>query len=110
MKSALKLGDLEIATLEAIWARGQTDARELHARFGESRGISLSTVQSTLERLHKKCLLAREKISHAYVYVPAQNRDAVIARLVRETLQRFSDVGSNDWDGVCKAVSAGLEE
>lgn len=90
MKSALKLGDLEIATLEAIWARGNADARDLHERFGESRGITLSTVQSTLERLHRKGLLTREKVSHAYVYAPAQTRETVTARLVDEALGRFS--------------------
>ena len=95
MKSALKLGDLEIATLEAIWARGEADARALHQRFGESRGITLSTVQSTLERLHRKGLLTREKVSHAYVYAPAESRENVMARLVDEALGRF-DTKNND--------------
>lgn len=89
MAGQLKLGDLEVATLEAIWSRGEADARALHERFGESRGISLSTVQSTLERLHRKGLLARDKVSHAYVYSPAESREAVMARLVDEALGRF---------------------
>lgn len=90
MKTALKLGDLEIATLEAIWARGDSDARELHAHFGKSRSISLSTVQSTLERLHRKGLLTREKVSHAYIYAAAETREKVMARLVNEALDRFN--------------------
>jgi len=89
MQGPLKLGDLEIATLEAIWARGEAEARALHERFGESRGISLSTVQSTLERLHRKGLLTRHKVSHAYVYAPAETREKVMARLVDEALGRF---------------------
>lgn len=91
----LKLGDLEVATLEAIWSRGEADARELHHFFSPSRGISLSTVQSTLERLHRKGLLVREKVSHAYVYSPAESREAVMARLVDEALGRFR-AKSND--------------
>ncbi|WP_300395891.1 BlaI/MecI/CopY family transcriptional regulator [Henriciella sp.] len=89
MAGQLKLGDLEVATLEAIWSWGKTDARDLYKHFSRSRGISLSTVQSTLERLHRKRLLFRDKVSHAYVYSPAESREAVMARLVDEALGRF---------------------
>lgn len=88
-KSAFTLGDLEIATLEALWALGEGDARGLHARIGKARGITLSTLQSTLERLHRKSLLTREKVSHAYVYSPAEDRDAVMAKVVDAALERF---------------------
>ncbi|MFW6027391.1 MAG: BlaI/MecI/CopY family transcriptional regulator [bacterium] len=85
----LNLGDLEIATLEELWAAGELDARAVHARLGKARGISLSTVQSTLERLHRKGLLTRDKISHAYVYAAAVTRDQLMARLVDAALSRF---------------------
>ena len=88
-KADLNLGDLEIAALEALWAWGETDARSMHARLGKDRGISLSTVQSTLERLYRKRLLTREKVSHAYIYAPAASRETVMARLVDAALQRF---------------------
>ncbi len=104
MSAPLKLGDLEVATLEAIWSRGEADAHALHKRFGASRGISLSTVQSTLERLYRKELLTREKVSHAYVYAPAESRETVMARLVDEALGRFS---ARKTDGLLAAF-AGL--
>ncbi|RIJ22487.1 BlaI/MecI/CopY family transcriptional regulator [Henriciella barbarensis] len=100
----MKLGDLEVATLDAIWARDETDARALHAQIGEARGISLSTVQSTLERLYRKGLLTREKVSHAYIYSPAETRETVMARLVDEALGRFN---SRSHDGLLAAF-AGL--
>lgn len=87
---ALKLGPLEIASLEIIWARGETDARALHARLEASRAITLSTVQSTLERLYRKGLLRRDKVSHAYVYAAAEEHASVMARLVDEALAPFS--------------------
>ena len=98
----LKLGDLEVATLEAVWSRGEADAHELHRHFSSSRGISLSTVQSTLERLHRKGLLARSKVSHAYVYFPAKSREAVMARLVDEALGRFR---AKNHDGLLAAFA-----
>lgn len=89
--SELQLGDLEIAVLEEIWKSDRGEARVLHERLGAARGISLSTIQSTLERLHRKDLLSRERVSHAYVYAPLQTRDAVMARLIECALGRFSD-------------------
>ncbi|MAK61599.1 MAG: penicillinase repressor [Ponticaulis sp.] len=102
----LKLGDLEVATLEAVWSAGALDARQLHARIGAQRGISLQTVQSTLERLFKKSVLVREKVSHAYVYSPRLSREEVMAKLVSDTLSRFGD---NRADGLLAAFS-GLTE
>lgn len=86
----LKLGELEIAILEEIWRAGNGEARGLHTRIGAKRGNSLQTIQSTLERLHRKALLSRERVSHAYIYTPVQSREAVMARLIECSLNRFS--------------------
>ncbi|TGY88212.1 BlaI/MecI/CopY family transcriptional regulator [Marinicauda algicola] len=90
-RGELQLGDLEIATLEEVWRAGDGDARSIHAKIGAGRGNTLQTIQSTLERLHRKGLLARERVGHAYVYTPIESRDAVMARLIEGSLNRFSD-------------------
>lgn len=86
------LGDLEIAVLEHIWAAGPCDAKAAHGRVGRQRAISLNTVQSTLERLFRKGLLRREKISHAYEYSAGVSRSELVGRLVESTVRR---VGGN---------------
>lgn len=98
----LQLGDLEIAVLEEIWRSGNGEARVIHGGLGEQRGISLSTIQSTLERLHRKGLLSRERVSHAYVYTATETRDAVMARLIECALSRFSE---GHGDGLLAAFS-----
>lgn len=85
----LALGPLEIAVMERLWRNGQADARGLHAQFERTRGVSLSTIQSTLERLYRKGVLARTKVSHAYIYEPAMSEDAVMARMVDTALRPF---------------------
>ena len=53
------LGALEIAVLQCLWtAPGDLDARSLHDALAERR-ITLSTVQATVERLHRKGLVGR---------------------------------------------------
>lgn len=84
------LGDLEIAVLEDIWQFGPSDVKKVHARVGCSRSISLNTVQSTLERLFRKELLQREKISHAYEYSAGVSRQELVSKLVESTVRRVS--------------------
>lgn len=63
-----RLGDLEQAVLQHLWGVDDADVHETHAAVGRRRGISPNTVGSALERLFKKGLLEREKVSHAYRY------------------------------------------
>jgi len=80
MTSLPLLGELELAMLEHLWISGETDVLHAHALVGAKRGISVNTVGSTLERLFKKGLVEREKVSHAYRYRSAIDRDAFQAR------------------------------
>jgi predicted transcriptional regulator len=84
-----RLGDLETAVLEHVWANGPCDVKAVHRSLGARRGITLNTVQSAMERLFRKGLLAREKVSHAYVYSPRQTREQLGARVVEEAVSRL---------------------
>jgi predicted transcriptional regulator len=83
------LGDLEVAVLEVIWSDGVATAKSAHGRLESERGISLNTVQSTLERLHRKGLLSREKRSHSYVYSATAPRHALVAQLMGQVADRL---------------------
>lgn len=84
------LGELETAVLDHLWRHHHASAKDIHAVLGPARGCSLSTVQSTLERLHRKQLLNRRKTSHAYTYAPRVEREALVGRLMRDVLERFN--------------------
>jgi predicted transcriptional regulator len=78
----LSLGDLEMATLEHLWQVGEGDAKSVHAQLGVARGITHNTVQSTLDRLHKKQILARRKVSHAFIYAASMSRADFLAQAI----------------------------
>lgn len=84
-----KLGDLEVAVLEYIWASGDAAAKEAHAALGTARGISLNTVQSAMERLFRKGLLTRVKASHSFRYSARVGREELVAGLIGQVLGRF---------------------
>jgi predicted transcriptional regulator len=88
------LGDLETAVMEHIWKQGPSDVKAAHRAIGVRRRITHNTVQSTMERLFRKGLLAREKVSHAYVYSAALSRAEYGARLVHDVVTTVAGTAS----------------
>jgi predicted transcriptional regulator len=79
---AVPFGELERAVMQHVWSHGAVDVKDVHRAIGARRKITSNTVQSTLERLFRKGLLDREKVSHAYVYRAALTREAYGAAVV----------------------------
>lgn len=88
-----RLGDLELAVLDHLWHVDDADVQETHAAVGEARGITSNTVGSALERLHRKRLLARRKVSHAYRYRALIGREEFRARKVVEAAGGLQALG-----------------
>ena len=87
------LGELEVEVLDQIWSSAEATVKEMHGQVGVERGISLNTVQSTLDRLYRKGLLTRRKQGHAYCYRPCVSREALVGSLISDILGRFSSDG-----------------
>jgi predicted transcriptional regulator len=86
VRERLRLGDLEVAVLRHLWRRGASSVKAVHRALGGRRGIALNTVQSTMERLFRKGLLGREKVSHAYVYAPLLSKSELGTRIIEEAV------------------------
>lgn len=86
----LKLGDLELAVMECVWAQGETDVKRVHAEIGFARGVTSNTIQSTIERLFRKKLLSRRKVSHSFLYAASVDRAGVVTQAIDAVLARFS--------------------
>jgi predicted transcriptional regulator len=105
----VQLGELEKLVLNHLWDVGSADAKQVFDHFKKSRGGSLNTIQSTLDRLHKKGILKREKQGHAYQYRAGMEKEAFLGQLIRNVTQDFSD----DHDHLLAAfvsLSADLDE
>jgi predicted transcriptional regulator len=84
------LGPLEWRVLEALWSRGTPSAvRDLVDGFPET---AYTTLMTTLDRLHRKGVLTREKQGRAFHYQPRLGRaefaSARAGEAVRHALQR----------------------
>lgn len=78
------LGTRELAVLELLWQERSLSAQQLLDRLVTSEDIGLSTVQSTLERLHRKKLLQRIKKARAYYYQAEVSRDEIVSSLLHD--------------------------
>lgn len=90
------LGELEVAVLEHLWLASEADVTETHTAVGKRRGITPNTVGSALERLFKKGLVRRHKVSHAFRYTPIIGREQFAAQRVLDAaggLKALSDAG-----------------
>jgi predicted transcriptional regulator len=85
------LGELELRVLETLWQRPHLDARQVREALGVLRAPSLSTVQSTLERLYRKTYVDRLKQGHAYTYHASVSRSGLLGRILGDVIQLLHD-------------------
>lgn len=66
------LGPLEIAVMEILWERGESNVHDVMEEL--DRPLAYTTVMTTLDRLYKKGLLSRHKSERAFLYSTRQTR------------------------------------
>jgi predicted transcriptional regulator len=83
-------GELEAVIMDRIWSRDPdgppTSVRDVFDELSAERNIAYTTVMSTMDNLHTKGWLARERDGKAYRYWPTLSREEHSARLMREAL------------------------
>ena len=78
-------GALEVRVLQALWERdGPQSVRDLQPAFD---GVAYTTLMTTLDRLHRKGVLRREKVGRAFLYEPRCTPEALRSDLAGEALQ-----------------------
>lgn len=85
------LGELELGVMEALWDAPHQDAKSLFEGMPKFRKSTLSTVQSTLERLYRKELVDREKRGHAYFYFASVSRSKLLGRIMGDVIHLLHD-------------------
>ena len=85
-----ELGPRELDVLSRLWQSEPRTAAELVQEIGVDT-IALSTVQSTLERLHRKGMVVRKKQGRAFVYFASLTRAQLISLILRDLAEEFGD-------------------
>jgi predicted transcriptional regulator len=87
-----RFGELEAVVMGRVWDHdGPVTVRDLFDELREARPIAYTTVMSTMDNLHRKGWLARERDGRAYRYTAVASREEYSARLMREALAEAGD-------------------
>lgn len=84
------LGERELEVMKILWQEDALSAKQVLTYLPNS-DLSLSTMQSTLERLHKKSLLIRQKVGRFYIYRASVSRSELITQLLGDIAEQISD-------------------
>ena len=80
------LGELETAVMELLWREAELTVNQVEERLQRRRQIAHTTVLTTLDRMHRKGYLTREKKGKAFVYAPHYTREEFERGLAQEVL------------------------
>lgn len=84
--TAQVLGELQTAVMEILWKEPDLMVTEVEQRLQMSREIAHTTVATTLDRMHQKNFLLREKQGKAFVYSPRYSKDEFERGVAEEVL------------------------
>ncbi|MCC3316774.1 BlaI/MecI/CopY family transcriptional regulator [Nocardia africana] len=84
---AHRFGELETVIMDRVWSAQNTiTVREVFEDLARDREIAYTTVMSTMDNLHRKGWLERDKHGKAYHYRPRLSREEYSAQLMRAAL------------------------
>jgi predicted transcriptional regulator len=85
-------GDLEATVMERVWGcEDGATVREVYDQLCDARQIAYTTVLSTMDNLHRKGWLKREREGKAYRYWPTMTREERSANLMRAAFDAGGD-------------------
>jgi predicted transcriptional regulator len=85
-------GDLEATVMDRVWGRDDgVTVRDVFEELAGSRQIAYTTVLSTLDNLHRKGWVRREREGKAYRYWPTMTREERSANLMRAAFDAGGD-------------------
>lgn len=87
---AFALGELEREIMEMLWTNSsEMSVRDVHSRFNDR--LAYTTLMTTLDRLHKKGLLARRPDGKAFLYQPRFSRSEFERQIATDVIGGLLD-------------------
>ena len=85
-------GDLEATVMDRVWAREDgVTVREVFDELTGTRQIAYTTVLSTMDNLHRKGWVRRDREGKAFRYWPTMTREERSANLMRAAFSAGGD-------------------
>jgi BlaI family penicillinase repressor len=88
-KTSKSLGQLEQLVMDYVWSQGTATAEGCREALAGKWAMKDSTVRTVLRRLEEKGFLTHRVEGRTYVYKPADARQNVAARAVKQIIDRL---------------------
>jgi predicted transcriptional regulator len=85
------LGGLQTVVMEVLWRTPSLTVNEVEEYLQRHREIAHTTVLTTLDRMHRKGYLTREKQGKAFIYAPRYSREEFEQKMAQEVLVALLD-------------------
>jgi BlaI family transcriptional regulator, penicillinase repressor len=81
----------ELAIMKIVWRLGKATVRDVYEALRREREIAYTTVLTMMRILDEKGYVTKVRVDRAYEYRPAEPRQQVVGRMVRDFLDRVFD-------------------
>ncbi|WP_407685758.1 BlaI/MecI/CopY family transcriptional regulator [Mycobacterium sp. HUMS_1102779] len=87
-----RFGELEAVVMDRVWKRAEVvTVRDIFDDLARDRRIAYTTVMSTMDNLHRKGWLQRERAGKAFRYWPTMTREEHSATMMRDAFAAGGD-------------------
>src|SRR5687767_11784300 len=83
------LGELQLAILRVLWARGEATASDVHAALHAERGLAPTTIATMLKKMEQRGLVTHREEGRRFIYRPAVSEEAVTHSMVANLKDRL---------------------
>ncbi len=84
--AAQVLGELQTSVMEILWREPHLTVSDVEEKLQKKREIAHTTVSTTLDRMHQKGFLLREKEGKAFIYAPRYSKEEFERGVAQEVL------------------------
>ena len=93
------LGELQLAILRVLWARGEATASDVHAALHAERGLAPTTIATMLKKMEKRGLVTHREDGRRFIYRSAVTEEAVTRSMVTDLTDRLFGGKASDLMG-----------
>ena len=83
------LGEVEQVVMDYVWTHGEVTAEHCREGLAASHPMKDSTIRTVLRRLEEKGYLTHKVEGRTFLYKPADARQSVAVRAVKNIIDRF---------------------
>lgn len=89
MSDPTHLGDLQLAIMRVLWARGEATTAQVHAALHEERGLAPTTISTMLRKMEDKGVVHHRVDGRQFVYRAAVEEGAIRRDMVGRLVERL---------------------